>query len=531
NSNVNCTYGNVRLVDGSTQYEGRLEVCINGVWGTVCDDSWGSIDATVVCKQLGYAYTGFNSNVNCTYGNVRLVGGLTQYEGRLEVCINGEWGTVCDDSWGSIDATVVCKQLGYAYTGSPCTNGDLRLVGGNVNQEGRVEICIGNIWGTVCDDYWGNTDAQVVCGKLGYPKTAPCTNGDLRLVGGNVNQEGRVEICIGNIWGTVCDDYWGNTDAQVVCGKLGYPQTAPCTNGDLRLVGGNVNQEGRVEICIGNIWGTVCDDYWGNTDAQVVCGKLGESSQQFISLYFFIVDINIKFGFWIINTIISFIFGVFSSSSQEASSSPSLETITPSPSLSPEYSPAVSTEFSTLSSLKVSSSFSPELSTTSSAELSPSTSPELSPSTSPELSPSTSPKLSSSSSPELSPTSFTELSPSTSADLSPSSSQEVSPSPSLKLSSLISPEFSPTSSPEPSPSTSADLSPSSTQELSTSPSLEFFIIDLSRVFTNILYRTFTINLSRAFTIIISRPFTTIPLQTYSFGNNRHKKCIIDWEQQ
>ena len=52
-----------------------------------------------------------------------------------------------------------------------CENGDIRLSGGRNASEGLVEICSNGVWGTVCDDFWDTTNAQVVCNQLGFANT------------------------------------------------------------------------------------------------------------------------------------------------------------------------------------------------------------------------------------------------------------------------------------------------------------------------------------------------------------------------
>ena len=50
-----CMHGDLRLQDGRTPLQGRVEICIGGRWGSICDDLWDDDDASVVCSQLGFS--------------------------------------------------------------------------------------------------------------------------------------------------------------------------------------------------------------------------------------------------------------------------------------------------------------------------------------------------------------------------------------------------------------------------------------------------------------------------------------------
>ena len=60
------------------------------------------------------------ANIACSIGAVRLADGLTEHEGRVEICYDNHWGGVCGNYWDSNEANVVCRQLGKIPIGKIC---------------------------------------------------------------------------------------------------------------------------------------------------------------------------------------------------------------------------------------------------------------------------------------------------------------------------------------------------------------------------------------------------------------------------
>ena len=195
-----CVTGDLRLVNGSTEVNGRVELCSDGIFGTICDVTpWTTDDASVVCQQLGLVLNEGTNEFVIYLLSVTDYPQLTCSISELPV---------------PSDATTFGVGFGPFVAGSFLCQSDIFEFLRCISPQTVPLVCLPNT-GVFCRD-----------------ELVICTQGSVRLVKAETSpspspspspklrNEGRVEYCNANQWGTVCNNEWNSMDAAVVCRQL-----------------------------------------------------------------------------------------------------------------------------------------------------------------------------------------------------------------------------------------------------------------------------------------------------------------------
>jgi deleted-in-malignant-brain-tumors protein 1 len=279
-----CVSYSVRLVGGNDTSEGQVEICYGGRWYSFCGTSYmHNTFAATICNQLGFTSNNFVTFItDGRYGNTgsEIIPGST-YCSRPYNNIR----SYCSLYFGSQQCigNSICynNRLGLKCPKSDnCNEGDVRLVNGTVEREGRLEVCASGIWGGICSgsSYFKRSAAYVACRQLGYTNTDGATiysNSENTFGISNRPVVYTSVDCFGNERSI---DKCVKTVGSSTCNTVGIRCLESCDNGELRLVGGNKSSEGTVEICLENYWYLVSTVGWDDKDAQVVCRQLKYNS-------------------------------------------------------------------------------------------------------------------------------------------------------------------------------------------------------------------------------------------------------------
>ncbi|XP_046551066.1 deleted in malignant brain tumors 1 protein-like [Haliotis rubra] len=253
----------IRLVSPLDNGVGRLEVYYNGIWGTVCDDSFGADEAKVVCRQLGRYESGVTPRAIQTFG---FGGGqiwlddvsCSGSESSLASCSHNSWGV--NNCGHSEDVGIICDPSDITMKLTPSY------------KKGLLQVSHSGVWGTVCDDLFGEVEASVVCRALGYQRGRVIDESNsTKMWLDDVQctlQNTDLKDCKHRPWGT--DDCSGSEAVGVECSS--FPEEIAAARLSSNA---NTQGEGVLELYYGGRWGRVHSTGFGVEEATVACRMLG----------------------------------------------------------------------------------------------------------------------------------------------------------------------------------------------------------------------------------------------------------------